>query len=77
MQSAWHWLEQMQFFLPVGEDFRPFLAALRGLEFELVEEDPANKMFVVFQLRKTLGRGDAPESTAPWPELKPCLYKRR
>ena len=60
-----------------GEDFRPFLAALRGLGFELVEEDASNKMFVVFQLRKTLGTGDVPESIAPWPELKPCLYKRR
>ena len=58
-----------------SEDFSPFLGALKGLGFKLTHRDSSNKMFVVFDLVK---KGTACKANElAWPELKPCLYKRR
>ena len=69
-----------------GEDFRPFLRCLQQLGFKLHRQDTSDKMFVVFELRKGGkqddggGSGGGSSRKAPpltWPDLKPCIYKRR
>lgn len=57
------------------EKFDSFTSAVMGLGYELVKTDTENKMFVVFEFQrmgKSKGTGEV-----EWPELKPCLYKRR
>ena len=75
--KGWLWIAEVRSrFVPEGadaEDFQPFIAALAALGFALQKQDTANRMFVVWQLRKA-GDGAA---EAGWPVLKPCLYKRR
>ena len=57
------------------EEFGPFLAALRRLGFKLRKQDVSNDYFVVFRLTK---RPEAVEAqSGSWPELKPCVYKKR
>jgi hypothetical protein len=75
-----------------GEDFGPFLAALRQLGFRKVQQDAANRMFVVWVLQliggKAAGSGRSnggkqqqqQQQKAPgirWPALKACVYKKR
>lgn len=74
--GGWLWIAEVRSRFSEGqrEDFRPFLAALARLGYRHDRTDAANKMFVVFRLRKA---GAAAGPGAPWPELKPCLYKRR
>lgn len=60
------------------ENFGPFLAALKGLGFELRQRDTENRMFVTFIFQKkskVASPGDG--ARIAWPELKPCIYKRR
>lgn len=47
------------------------------LGFKLKGKDASNKMFVIFELQRE--RQVAPKQVAavPWPELRPCVYKRR
>ncbi|KAK9820076.1 hypothetical protein WJX72_005839 [[Myrmecia] bisecta] len=52
-----------------------FVAALERLGFKLKRRDMANKMFAVFELQKSRERKG--QEQIQWPELKPCLYKRR
>ncbi len=51
-----------------------FVAALGKLGLHVTKQDSSNKMFVVFEAKKVaLRKGPLVE----WPELKPCMYKRR
>jgi hypothetical protein len=60
------------------EDFRPLLAALKALGFRLVQQDAANRMFVVWVLqRKGDGSGKQQGSSIRWPPLRACVYKKR
>ena len=52
-----------------------FIAALEQLGFKLKRRDMSNKMFAVFELQKR--KGDQGAAQIDWPELKPCMYKRR
>ena len=65
------------------EDFRPFLACLSRLGFQLTRQDASNRMFVTWVLRKKEQPGGQKLTTRElqagmkWPPLKACLYKRR
>jgi hypothetical protein len=59
------------------EDFRPLLAALKALGFELVQQDPANRMFVVWVLQKKEGAKLGAAAGIKWPTLRACMYKKR
>lgn len=54
--------------------FAPFVEALKQQGLTVTQQDSSNKMFVVFQAKKVAERCVV---AAHWPELKPCLYKRR
>lgn len=58
-----------------GSDaFSKFVDALKQQGLNVIQQDSSNKMFVVFEAKKVAKRCDA---AVEWPELKPCLYKRR
>lgn len=58
-----------------SEDFAPFISCLRNLGFDVVKCDTKNQMFVLWICQK---QRSAPISQiTTWPELKPCIYKRR
>lgn len=58
-----------------SEDFTPFLSCLQNLGFDVVKRDAKNQMFVLWICQK---QRSAPIShSITWPELKPCIYKRR
>ncbi|CAA6668004.1 unnamed protein product [Spirodela intermedia] len=59
-----------------GADPDKFCDAVQRLGFSIVSRDFSNKMFVLFYFRK---KKEAPAEAKgiSWPELKPCLYKRR
>ena len=64
------------------EDFRPFLACLSRLGFQLTRQDAGNRMFVTWVLRKEQPAGGQKSAARElqgmkWPPLKACLYKRR
>eukprot|EP00897_Mesotaenium_endlicherianum_P003464 jgi/Mesen1/3145/ME000184S02210 len=58
-----------------GADPGRFVKALTLLGFKLRSQDESNKMFLMFYFQKI--KDALSESTISWPELKPCLYKRR
>ncbi|CAO2199919.1 unnamed protein product [Urochloa humidicola] len=58
-----------------GADPEKFSKAIIQLDFSLVSKDAKNKMFVLFYFRKK-EKSKAAKSI-DWPQLKPCLYKRR
>lgn len=58
-----------------GRDvFSKFIEALKQQGLTVTQQDSSNKMFVVFEAKKVAEKCDV---TVQWPELKPCLYKRR
>ena len=62
------------------DDVRPFVKAVCGLGFAPVSVDAGNAMFVVLTFRKHKAKGGTCAKQArppPFPELKPCTYKRR
>lgn len=60
------------------EDFRPLLAALKALGFKLVQQDAANRMFVVWVLqKKAVGAKPGAAASIKWPALRACMYKKR
>jgi hypothetical protein len=60
------------------EDFRPLLAALKALGFKLVQQDAANRMFVVWVMQKKAdGAKLGVASGIKWPTLRACMYKKR
>ena len=56
------------------ENIGQFIRTLQGLGFKLLDKDESNKMFILFDFRKTAKPSKRPP---PAYELKPCLYKRR
>ncbi|KAK6155228.1 hypothetical protein DH2020_009476 [Rehmannia glutinosa] len=57
-----------------GADPYNFVKAISELGFAPVSEDFSNKMFILFYFKKKEKRKP---KDIEWPELKPCLYKRR
>ncbi|KAF7079262.1 hypothetical protein CFC21_083519 [Triticum aestivum] len=58
-----------------GADPDKFSEAISQLGFNLISKDEKNKMFVLFYFRKKEKSKVA--KNIEWPQLKPCLYKRR
>ncbi|KAL2644023.1 hypothetical protein R1flu_011610 [Riccia fluitans] len=59
-----------------GAGPRSFISAIRSLGFILDSQDDSNKMFHMFYFQKE-GSKREPRERIKWPELKPCIYKRR
>ncbi|CAM0945435.1 unnamed protein product [Alopecurus aequalis] len=59
-----------------GADPDKFSEAISQLGFSLVTKDVNNKMFVLFYFRKK-EKSKVVVENIDWPQLKPCLYKRR
>ncbi|KAE8818375.1 ribosomal RNA-processing protein 8 [Hordeum vulgare] len=58
-----------------GADPDKFSEAISQLGFSVVSKDEKNKMFVLFYFRKK--EKSKVVENIEWPQLKPCLYKRR
>lgn len=58
-----------------GADPEKFSKAIIQLGFSLVSKDVKNKMFILFYFRKK--EKSKVVKSIDWPQLKPCLYKRR
>nr|ACF81244.1 unknown [Zea mays] len=58
-----------------GADPEKFSKAIIQLGFSLVSKDVKNRMFILFYFRKKEKSKVA--KSIDWPQLKPCLYKRR
>ncbi|XXG49437.1 hypothetical protein AAC387_Pa02g3624 [Persea americana] len=59
-----------------GADPEKFCRAVQGLGFTSTSKDFSNKMFVLFFFKKKEKQSQKIKEIE-WPELKPCLYKRR
>ncbi|XP_050221044.1 ribosomal RNA-processing protein 8 [Mercurialis annua] len=59
-----------------GADPNKFSKAVTDLGFTLKLKDFSNKMFILFYFQKKENQ-DSKKKEIAWPELKPCLYKRR
>ncbi|KAK4346259.1 hypothetical protein RND71_032598 [Anisodus tanguticus] len=59
-----------------GADTNKFLKAICDLGFTIESKDFSNKMFVLFYLKKK-EKQNSVDKELNWPELKPCIYKRR
>ncbi|KAM6573336.1 hypothetical protein CsatA_017416 [Cannabis sativa] len=63
-----------------GADPNNFTKAICELGFSSVSKDFANKMFILFYFKKKEEQNSTKKKKKKdieWPELKPCLYKRR
>ncbi|MCD7464175.1 hypothetical protein HAX54_052236 [Datura stramonium] len=59
-----------------GADPNKFLKAICELGFTIESKDFSNKMFALFYLKKK-EKQNSVDKEINWPELKPCIYKRR
>ncbi|KAL3526377.1 hypothetical protein ACH5RR_011033 [Cinchona calisaya] len=59
-----------------GADLNKFLRAVCELGFSCVSKDFSNKMFILLHFKKK-AKEKQKGKEIEWPELKPCLYKRR
>ncbi|XP_030450710.2 ribosomal RNA-processing protein 8 isoform X1 [Syzygium oleosum] len=59
-----------------GADPTKFIKAVCELGFTPVSKDFTNKMFVLFYFKKQ-EKPSSKRKEIQWPELKPCIYKRR
>ncbi|XP_009799120.1 ribosomal RNA-processing protein 8 [Nicotiana tabacum] len=59
-----------------GADPNKFLKAICELGFTIESKDFSNKMFALFYLKKK-EKQNSVDKEISWPELKPCIYKRR
>ncbi|PQQ13204.1 ribosomal RNA-processing protein 8 [Prunus yedoensis var. nudiflora] len=59
-----------------GADPKTFTKAICDLGFTSVSKDFSNKMFILFYFKKKEEQSSK-KKEVEWPELKPCLYKRR
>ncbi|KAG6548270.1 hypothetical protein Mapa_010321 [Marchantia paleacea] len=59
-----------------GAGPQAFISALKSFGFALDSQDSSNKMFHMFYFQKEGFKHDA-KRKINWPELKPCIYKRR
>ncbi|KAL9274089.1 Ribosomal RNA-processing protein 8-like protein [Drosera capensis] len=57
-----------------GADPNRFSKAICQLGFDSVSQDFSNKMFILLYFKKKV---NSSQEEIKWPELKPCLYKRR
>ncbi|KAK4426120.1 Ribosomal RNA-processing protein 8 [Sesamum alatum] len=57
-----------------GADPNKFVKAICELGFTSTSKDFSNKMFILFHFKK---KEKQKSKDVEWPELKPCLYKRR
>ncbi|KAL0461714.1 UNVERIFIED_CONTAM: Ribosomal RNA-processing protein 8 [Sesamum latifolium] len=57
-----------------GADPNKFVNAICELGFTSTSKDFSNKMFILFYFKK---KEKQKSKDIEWPELKPCLYKRR
>ncbi|KAI3463042.1 hypothetical protein Pfo_019705 [Paulownia fortunei] len=57
-----------------GADPNKFVTAICELGFTSTSKDFSNKMFILFYFQK---KEKQKSKDIKWPELKPCLYKRR
>ncbi|PIN02650.1 putative RNA methylase involved in rRNA processing [Handroanthus impetiginosus] len=57
-----------------GADPNKFVKAICELGFTSISKDFSNKMFILFYFQK---KEKQKPKEIKWPELKPCLYKRR
>lgn len=60
-----------------GADPEKFAKAISELGFTSVSKDFSNKMFILLYFRKKKEKLKSKGKEIEWPELKPCLYKRR
>ncbi|XP_047334961.1 ribosomal RNA-processing protein 8 isoform X1 [Impatiens glandulifera] len=66
-----------------GADPDRFVNAVSQLGFTLISKDFSNKMFILLYFKRKVPLPDLEEKQSSkgkqieWPELKPCLYKRR
>lgn len=60
-----------------GADPTKFCKAVEKLGFSSVSKDFSNKMFVLFYFKKKEKVSRTSIKDIEWPELKPCMYKRR
>ncbi|XP_010528216.1 PREDICTED: ribosomal RNA-processing protein 8 [Tarenaya hassleriana] len=60
-----------------GADPKAFVKAVCDLGFTSVSKDFSNKMFILFHFQKKEKPNSKRKEGMKWPELKPCLYKRR
>lgn len=59
-----------------GADPNKFTKAVCDLGFTSVSKDFSNKMFILLYFKKKENQ-NSKKKEIEWPELKPCLYKRR
>ncbi|KAG0607481.1 hypothetical protein M758_8G032200 [Ceratodon purpureus] len=64
-------------FDPANDGASPtqFVDALKRLGFILVSQDDKNKMFIMFTFKKQGEKSG--KKPINWPDLKPCVYKKR
>ncbi|GMN42599.1 hypothetical protein TIFTF001_011802 [Ficus carica] len=60
-----------------GADPNKFTKAVCDLGFSSVSKDFSNKMFILLYFKKKEDKVSKRKKDVEWPELKPCLYKRR
>ncbi|PON36639.1 Methyltransferase-related [Parasponia andersonii] len=60
-----------------GADPIKFIKAVCELGFSSVSKDFSNKMFILLYFKKKEEQNSNRGKDIEWPELKPCLYKRR
>ncbi|VFQ77326.1 unnamed protein product [Cuscuta campestris] len=60
-----------------GADPGKFIKAVCDLGHSCVKKDSSNKMFALFYFKKKKDTQNVEGRKIDWPELKPCLYKRR
>ncbi|VFQ68200.1 unnamed protein product [Cuscuta campestris] len=60
-----------------GADPGKFVKAVCDLGYSSVNKDFSNKMFALFYFKKKKDKQNVGGRGIDWPELKPCMYKRR
>ncbi|XP_047334962.1 ribosomal RNA-processing protein 8 isoform X2 [Impatiens glandulifera] len=60
-----------------GADPDRFVNAVSQLGFTLISKDFSNKMFILLYFKRKEEKQSSKGKQIEWPELKPCLYKRR
>ncbi|KAK3257741.1 hypothetical protein CYMTET_33182 [Cymbomonas tetramitiformis] len=81
VSSGWIWIAEVRSRLEAndgsGDATKAFVACLKKMGYALVKSDHSNKMFVVFQFQRQGAKNAEQPMSIQWPELKPCIYKRR
>lgn len=60
-----------------GADPDRFVNAVSQLGFTFISKDFSNKMFILLYFKRKEEKQSSGKKQIEWPELKPCLYKRR